>query len=350
MANGNNGAQNGTTSRRWAVFAGLVLLLVVGALTYQVLRPLRIRVTTTTPTRQDILSSITTNGKVEPVQNYDGLAPMPTTVRHVYVKEGEKVRKGQVLMQLDDSDARKELARATAVLRQAEAGTGDTQILNATSQADLSKAQGEHDDAERNLQSVQRLLEKGAASQAELNAAQARLNRANSDLAILQRRAGTQAVQNRDASAEANLANARAIAEAARRMVADCRLVAPFDGTVYAVGVRDGFFTQTGQLLIQIADLSRIQVRAFVDEPEIGRLKLGEQVRINWDALPGRSWQGTVSTVPSTVVKSPPAYNSFPTTTRATTWLFNPSDPEARKVVQVLPSHLATYPEYEPPA
>lgn len=302
MANGTNGAQNGSTNRRWAVIAGLALLVIVGAIIFQLVRPLRIRVTTTQPTRQDILSTITTNGKVEPVQNFDGLSPMATSVRRVLVNEGDRVKKGQLLIELDDSAARNELARATAVLKQAEAGTGDVQVQNATTQADLTKAQTEQAQATRNLQAIQNLVQHGAASQAELSAAQDRLNRANADLVVLQRRAGAQAVQVRDASAEANLANARAIAQAARRMVDDCRIVAPFDGTVYSLGVRPGFFTTTGQLLIQEADLSRIQVRAFVDEPEIGKLKLGEAVHITWDALPSRLWQGSVATLPSTVV------------------------------------------------
>ena len=302
MANGTNGTQNGAGSRRWAVITGLVFLVILSAILFQIFRPLRIRVTTTVPTRQDIISSITTNGKVEPVQNYDGLSPMPTPVKHVYVKEGDKVRKGQLLIQLDDSAARKELSRAIAVLRQAESGTTDVQVQNATSANDLSKAQTDRDIAQRNLESTQHLLEHGAASQAELTAAQDRLNRANQDLAIVQRRAGAQALGTRDASAEANLANARAVVESAREMVNECRLVAPFDGTVYAVGVRDGFFTAVGQLLVQEADLTKIQVRAFVDEPEIGRLKLGETVQVSWDALPGRIWQGTVTTLPSTVV------------------------------------------------
>jgi HlyD family secretion protein len=302
MANGNNGATNGITGRRWAVIAGVVFLLIVIAGIVQLVRPLRIRVTTTVPAREDIVSTISTNGKVEPIQNFDGFAPLPTTVRAVYVKEGDKVHKGQLLIQLDDSDARKELTRALAALRGAESGTADVQVQNATSEADLEKAQTEHDQATRNFQAIQRLVEHGAASQAELSAAQDRVNRANADLAVLQRRAGAQAVQNRDASAQANVANARASVDAARHMVEDCRIVAPFEGTVYALAVRPGFFTNTGQLLVQEADLSRVQVRGFVDEPEIGHLKLGEVVHIGWDALPGRTWQGSVTTLPSTVV------------------------------------------------
>ena len=302
MANGTNGTNNGSNGRRWAVIAGVLFLLIVIAGIVELVRPLRIRVTTTGSSREDIVSTISTNGKVEPIQNFDGFAPLPTTVRAVYVKEGDKVHKGQLLIQLNDADARKELTRALAVLKGAESGTADVQVQNATSQADLAKAQTERDQATRNLQATQRLVEHGAASQAELSAAQDRVSRADADLSVLQRRAGTQAVQNRDASAEANVANARAAVEAARRMVADTRIVAPFNGTVYALGVRPGFFTNTGQLILQEADLSRMQVRGFVDEPEIGHLKVGETVHIYWDALPGRTWQGSVTALPSTVV------------------------------------------------
>jgi HlyD family secretion protein len=63
-----------------------------------------------------------------------------------------------------------------------------------------------------------------------------------------------------------------------------------------------GNYVNAGDLILDLADLSRMQVRAFVDEPEIGHLKVGESVKINWDALPGRSWQGQVLTVPSSVV------------------------------------------------
>ena len=58
---------------------------------------------------------------------------------------------------------------------------------------------------------------------------------------------------------------------------------------------------QAGDLLLQEADLSHVLIRAFVDEPDIGRLQSGQKVEITWDALPGRTWTGTVNTVPSTV-------------------------------------------------
>ena len=69
---------------------------------------------------------------------------------------------------------------------------------------------------------------------------------------------------------------------------------------------------QAGDLLLQEADLSRVLVRAFVDEPDIGRLQAGQIVEITWDAVPGRTWTGTVSTVPSTVSCVGPGMSARP--------------------------------------
>ena len=301
MANGTNGQANGT-GRRWAVIAGVVFLIAVAAGLFQMFRPLRIRVTTTAPTRQDINSTITTNGKVEPVLNFEAHAPAPTTVRKVLVREGTKVRRGQLLVQLDDIDARTQLARALSLLRQAESGTGDVQVQTASSRADLTKANLERDEAQRSLQALQRLKERGAASQAEVDAAQVRLNKANADIGVLQQKTASQAVQSRDASAQAAIANAKASVSAAQQLIADSNITAPFDGTVYFLPAKQGSYVNAGELLLDLADLTKMQIRAFVDEPEIGHLKIDQPVRIVWDALPGRSWQGKVATVPTTVV------------------------------------------------
>ena len=56
-------------------------------------------------------------------------------------------------------------------------------------------------------------------------------------------------------------------------------------------------------LLVQVADLHKVRVRAFVDEPDIGKLQKGQVVEVTWDALPGRVWKGTLETLPTTVVQ-----------------------------------------------
>jgi HlyD family secretion protein len=299
MANHNNG--NGA-GRRWAVIAGAVFILAVAAGLFQLLRPLRIRITTTEPTRENIQSTITTNGKVEPVKNFEAHATSPSTVRNVLVRAGEKVRKGQLLVQLDDADARTQLARAQAQLKQAESETSDVQTANASSQAELTKAKLDVAEAQRSLEALQRLKAQGAASQAEVDAAKDKLDTATASLDALQHKANPQAAQARTASSRAAISNAQVAVDAARQLIADSNITAPFDGTVYSLPVKRGNYVNAGDPLVSVADLSDMQVLTFVDEPEIGHLKVGEPATITWDALPGRSWKGQVKTVPTTVV------------------------------------------------
>ena len=100
---------------------------------------------------------------------------------------------------------------------------------------------------------------------------------------------------------QARAGEAQAAYEAAEDALGKSIVRAPFDGVVYFLPVKQGAFVQAGDMLLQEADLSHVLVRAFVDEPDIGRLQVGQKVEVTWDAVPGRTWTGTVSTVPSTV-------------------------------------------------
>ena len=70
---------------------------------------------------------------------------------------------------------------------------------------------------------------------------------------------------------------------------------------VYSLPVRTGNYVAPGQLLLQEADLSKVRLRAYVDEPDVGRLKSGERVEVTWDGIPGRTWQGSLASVPATI-------------------------------------------------
>lgn len=76
---------------------------------------------------------------------------------------------------------------------------------------------------------------------------------------------------------------------------------APFDGIVYSIAVQQGDFVPIGGMLLEVADLRKLQLRAFIDEPDVARLSPGNPIEITWDAMPGRIWQAKVTTVPSTV-------------------------------------------------
>ena len=306
MANGLNGTATGSARRNWAILAGVVVVVIAVSASI-LLRPRRIRVQITRPTRQDILSTITTNGKVEPRHNFEAHSPAPTTVTRVLVHEGDYVKAGQLLLQLDDATARTALARATAQLRAAQAGyaalqAGGSQEELLNRQASLTKAKGEYEFANRNLQALTRLEKEGAASQQEVAAARDRLSSAETDLLLLQQKGAKRFSSHDREKAQADLVNAEAEVKAAQDLISASNVQSPLAGTVYSLPVHQGGYVNTGDLLVQVADLAQMQIRAFIDEPDIGRLQMGQAVRISWDGLPGRLWSGKVIALPTNIV------------------------------------------------
>ena len=269
-------------------------------------RPGPLKVRTTTVERGPIRSLISTNGKVEPIRNFEAHSPVATTVKRLLVKEGDHVRKGQLLLQLDDADLRSQAARAQAQIKAAQAdqsdvNTGGTREEILTLETQLIKARSARDIAQRNLEAFRRLQQQGAASAGEVKQAEDALQRAQADTTLLEQKKKDRYSQPELAKVVAQGAEAQAAYQAAEDALAKSSVHAPFDGIVYALPIKQGTYVQVGDLLLQVGNLSQMLVRAFVDEPDIGRLAAGQKIEVTWDALPGRIWNGSVSTVPSTV-------------------------------------------------
>jgi HlyD family secretion protein len=265
-----------------------------------------VRVRTTTVERGPIRSLVSTNGKVEPVENFEAHAPIATTVKRLLVKEGDHVRKGQLLLQLDDADIRSQAARARAQMTTARANqnaltTGGTHEELLTLDSQLIKARSERDAAQRNLEAFHRLQQQGAASPGEVKQAEDTLRRAQADVTLLEQKQKDRYSKPEAAKVQAEGAEAQASYEAATAALLKSNVRAAFSGIVYSLPVKEGAYVQQGDLLLQEADLSHVLVRIFVDEPDVGRLVPGQKIEVTWDAVPGRTWNGAVTTVPSTV-------------------------------------------------
>ena len=291
---------------KWVVIVVpvIVIIALVMALTKRSVIPVRAE----SAHRESITNTISTNGKIEPVDNFEAHAPAPATVKRVLVKPGQQVRAGQLLVQLDDSDARAQAAKALAQLKAAEADLnavrgGGTHEEVLTTQANLTKAQADRDAAQRNLEAVRKLQQSGSASAGEVTEAENRLQRANVELQLLQQRKSGRYSTPEIARVQAQAAEARAAYQAAQDLLGRSNITAPRAGTVYSLPVRQGSFVNAGDLIVQVADLTKMQVRAFVDEPEIGKLAQNQRATITWDAVPGRSWEGVITRVPTTVVQ-----------------------------------------------
>jgi len=269
--------------------------------------PLKVRAVTVQ--RGPIRSQISTNGKVEPVQNFESHAPIATTVKRLLVKEGDHVRKGQLLLELDNDDIRAQAARAQAQIKAAQANlaatkNSGTQEEVLTLNAQLAKTRAARDTAQRNLDALKRLQQQGAASEGEVRQAETTLQSVQADLNLLEQKQKDRYSPPEVASTEAQAAQAQAAYESAEDALSKSSVRAPFDGIVYSLPVKLGAFVQAGDMLLQVADLSHVLVRAFVDEPDVGRLQIGQKVEVTWDAVPGRLWTGAVNSVPATVKRS----------------------------------------------
>ncbi len=262
-------------------------------------------------THENLISSISTNGKVEPVEMMQAHAPTAGVVKRVNVDIGQKVHAGELLMQLDDTDVVARIATATATLRTAEANASDlqqggTQDERNSISGDFSRARLQQQQATRDLATFRALQARGAASAAELAAAEQRLQNTDAALQGAQLRQTQRYSQNDRSKSSAQVADAQQALAAAQLDYAKYNIRAPFAGTVYSIPVAAYDFVPAGEDLLDLADLDRIRVRAYFDEPDIGRLAPGQAVKIVWEAKPNQTWHGHIEVAPTTVI----AYNT----------------------------------------
>jgi HlyD family secretion protein len=291
--------------RRWILWIVGVIAAIVLLASFR-LHDDPVPIRSATVVRNTIRSVVATNGKVEPLQSFEAHAPVGTTVKKLLVKEGDHVKKGQLLVQLDDAEARNQAARALGQMRTSEADisaiqSGGNQEEILTLDSDLAKATTARATAQRNVDALHRLQQSGAASPGEVKTAEDQLSRSDADFKLLQQKQKDRYSKPEIARVEAQKEVAQSAYAAAEDTLSQLNIRAPFDGVVYSLPLHQGNYVNPGDLVLQEADLSKILVRAFVDEPDVARLAPGDEIEVTWDAIPGRTWNGTLSVVPSTV-------------------------------------------------
>jgi HlyD family secretion protein len=293
-------------SRLW-LWLGVVALLIAVFFTAHYMLRSQLPVREAQAAYQDLRKTESTNGRVEPEKTYSFYSPISTTVKAVYVEEGDRVPAGKLLVQLDQTEALAKVAGAESALQQAQVGLNailrnGTQAERQTAEAQVSSDRLEQAQAQNDLNALEKLESTGAASPSEVAAAKQRLA---ADAGALH--AAEQNLNNRYApedvsQARAAVADAQANLTAARQTLAQTQIRAPSAGTVYDLEVKPTDFAEAGHLLLQMADLKEERVRAYFDEPEIGDLKVGQPVSITWDAKPGLTWNGHMERTPITVI------------------------------------------------
>jgi HlyD family secretion protein len=256
--------------------------------------------------RETIVSTIPTNGKVEPIEWATARAGRAGAVQKIFVHRGQTVRAGDPLVALDTSQVAASVAAAGARVKEAQAQ--QTVIREGGRAADvaeidgsLARAQLDLETAQRDSDALQRLEARQAATRKEVQDAQERVKQAQLQIQSLQRRRAALVTQPDRTAAEARVHEAQASEEIARNNLALSVVRAPVPGTVYQFDLTLGAFLQVGDLVANIGRLDRVRVKVYVDEPDLGRMGIGMPVTITWDALPGRRWKGVVDRLPTEV-------------------------------------------------
>jgi HlyD family secretion protein len=244
---------------------------------------------------------------VEPQVNFEAHAPYAGVIEKRYVHEGQRVTEGTLLIALNDTDARTREAAALASLRSAQATynatlKGGTQEERLTLAGDIERTRTERDQAQHDVDALKKLQLTGAASANEVAAAEQRLASANASLQVLLQRKTQRYDADDVARSKSAFEDAQASYTAAQAVLNQANVHAQFAGTVYSIPVSKSEYVQQGDRLLQMADLSKMQVRGYFDEPEIGKLRVGQPITIEWDARPGQVWHGHVARVPSTII------------------------------------------------
>lgn len=235
-------------------------------------------------------------------------------VAAVYVREGNAVRTGQLLAELDTAEwnARYEQARATA--DRAEKNTQQLEVLlnfyRRSLPAEVTRAQANVEslkfileDAERNNTRYSQLFQRGVISEKERDTVKlhhdtARANLTEGLAALRQAQSGLKKIE----ATEKELAAARAQTEAARAILKEVSiqrtytsLEAPFNGIITSRNIEPGEVVTPGREVLTLSDLSTVDLKIFVGETEIGKVKPGQPVDVKVDTFPGRIFPGRVS-------------------------------------------------------
>jgi HlyD family secretion protein len=264
----------------WVALGGLLLVVVVTASIMNSAKSKVEAVQLAKVRREDVTSRVRAPGKIEPKTQVKISADIMGKIVHLLVKEGDSVRRGQLMLQLDDTQYRSYWDQARAA--------------STSARGRLREAQASLRQTEANFTRQRSLFEQKLLSQAEWDQAQTTVESARVGVSNAQ-----QDAERADAALRGSADN-----------LAKTRFLAPFDGVVSALNVEQGEIVITGTMnnpgteIMVVSDLSRMQVRADVDETDIVNMQVGQKAKISVDAAPETTFTGTVTEIGNTAKRS----------------------------------------------
>jgi len=251
--------------------------------------------------RQDLTAIVSASGEIKPKTYVNIGANAFGKITHLYVKEGDRVRKGQLLAQLENVQSTADVNATQASLEAAQTDTVAAEAAMKTSQADLVRAKSDYDHAKLDWERAQGLFQAALIAKSEYDMRKAAWETADAGMAQAQARVA-QARAQKD-SAERHIGQMKANLTHAADVLQKTSYAAPFDGMITNLPVREGetvvigIQNSPGSTLMTLADMAVLTAEVKVDETDIVNVRLGQAAEVAIDAMPKRSFRAVVSEI-----------------------------------------------------
>ena len=278
----------------------VVLAIIVGASVHQSGKNV-VTVQTGKTQREDLSSVVSASGEIKPKTYVNIGANAYGKITHLYVKEGDHVKRGQLLAQLENVQSSADVSAGQASVQAAETDAVAAQAALNTSDADLQRAQADYDRNKLDWARAQDLFKDGLISKSDFDS---RRNAwATADSGLIQAKARVAQAKAQKDSADRHVAQARANLTRVADVLQKTTYSAPYDGVVTNLPVREGesvvigIQNALGSTLLTLADMSVITAEVKVDETDIVNVHLGQPAEVTIDAIPKKVFHGTVSEI-----------------------------------------------------
>ncbi|MGA2572498.1 MAG: efflux RND transporter periplasmic adaptor subunit, partial [Terracidiphilus sp.] len=259
------------------------------------------KVFTATLARQDLSTVISGTGQIKPKNYVNVGATAMGRVTHLYVKEGERVTKGEVVAQIENVQQEANVHGQEASIAAAKTDIASYIAAEKTAQANLAHAQADLEQKKLDWDRAQALYKDGIMAKQDYDAKKAAYDLdvasvAQAEAQLGQAKAQTDSARGHMHTQEANL---KVNEDLLNRTIA----VAPFDGVVTNEPIREGetvvegIQNTEGSTLMTLADMSIITAEVKVDETDIINVRLGQAAEVTVDALPNKVFKGHVTLV-----------------------------------------------------
>jgi HlyD family secretion protein len=279
----------------------VVLLVIIVAFTVHQSGKNVVTVQTGKAQRQDLATVVSASGEIKPKTYVNIGANAFGKITHLYVKEGDHVKRGQLLAQLENVQSSADVNANEASLQAAQTDSQAAEAALKTAEADLLRAQADYDRNKLDWSRAQSLFKDGLISKSDFDS---RKNAwATADAGLTQANARVAQAKAQNDSASRHIAQAKATLTHYTDLLQKTTYSAPFEGVITNLPVREGetvvigIQNAQGSTLMTLADMSVITAEVKVDETDIVNVKLGQPAEVTIDAIPKKIFHGKVTEI-----------------------------------------------------